>query len=38
MFFCTFADICDMDIGSEINIVLFNLMTTLFYLDIGFEA
>ena len=27
-----------MDIGSEINIVLFNLMTTLFYLDIGFEA
>jgi len=27
-----------MDIGSEINIVLFNLRTTLFYLDIGFEA
>jgi len=27
-----------MDIGSEIDIVLFNLMTTLFYLDIGFEA
>ena len=32
-FFCTFTDICDMDIGPEINIVLFNLMTTLFYLD-----
>ena len=27
-----------MDIGPEINIVLFNLTTTLFYLDIGFEA
>jgi len=38
MFFCTSADICEMDIGSEINIILFNLETTLFYLDIGFEA
>jgi len=36
--FCTFTDICDMDIGSGINIVLFNLRTTLFNLDIGFEA
>jgi len=38
MFFCTFADICDVDIGSEINIVLLNLRTKLFCLDIGFEA
>jgi len=27
-----------MDIGSEINIILFNLRTTLLYLDIDFEA
>jgi len=27
-----------MDIGSKIKIILFNLRTTLFYLDIGFEA
>jgi len=27
-----------MDIGSEINIILFNLRTTLYYLDIDFEA
>jgi len=27
-----------MDIGSEINIILFNLETTPFYLGIGFEA
>ena len=38
MFFCTSTDNCDMDIGSEINIILFNLRTTLFYLDICFEA
>jgi len=27
-----------MDIGSEINIIPFNLETTPFYLGIGFEA
>jgi len=30
MFFCTCTDICDMDIGPEINIILFNLRTTFF--------
>jgi len=38
MYFYTSADICEMDIGSEINIMVFNLRTTLFHLDIGFEA
>jgi len=38
MFLCTSTNICDMDIDSEINIILFNLRTTLFYLNIGFAA
>ena len=38
MLFCTSAEICDMDIGSEINIIQFNLSTALFHLGIGFEA
>jgi len=38
MLFCTSTEICDMDIGSEINIIQFNLSTALFHLGIGFEA
>jgi len=36
-FFFTSTDIGDTDTGSEINITTFNLMTTLFYLDIGLK-
>jgi len=38
MFFCSSTDICDMDIGSEINTILFNVRAALFYLDIDFQA
>jgi len=38
MFFSTSTDICDLDSGSEINIILFNFWTALFYLDVDFEA
>jgi len=36
--FFTSTGTCDVGIGSETNIILFNGKTTLFYLGIGFEA